>query len=139
MALRHAIWAALLWLALGAGIALGAPGLAPGLAPTLSGVGLGLWAGWATAGTSSLTAFALLAWSQPRSLQSALGAVAIGFLARMILLAIGLLSALRHGAGPLWFTGAFFGTYLPLQALEIAGALARLKQAPLSSAARGQP
>jgi hypothetical protein len=127
MASRHALWAALLWLALGAGIALAAPGLVPARA--------GLWAGWITAGVSSLTAFGLLAWSHPRSAQAALGAVAIGFLARIVLLAVGLLAALRQGAGPLWFTGAFFGTYLPLQALEIAGALSRLKSAALPAAA----
>jgi hypothetical protein len=131
MALRHAIWAALLWLALGAGIALAAPGLAP----ALSGLRPGLWAGWATAGASSLTAFALLAWSHPRSVQAALGAVAVGFLARMLLLALGLLSALRHGADPLWFTVAFFGAYLPLQGLEIAGVLSRLKGHAVSSPA----
>jgi len=126
MASRHAIWAALLWLALGVAITLAAPHAAP--------VRLGLGGGWLTAGVSSLTAFSLLAWSHPRSTQSALGAVTVGFLARAALLAVGLLAAQRRGADAIWFTASFFGTYLPLQAIEIAGALSMLKRLPLVSA-----
>jgi hypothetical protein len=119
MAVRQAIWAAVLWVALGLGLALGAPSLLP--------VKLGLRAGWLTAGTTGLTAFGLLFWSRGRSLKAALGAIAVGFLVRMALLAVGLVLALRSGAGAMWFTLAFFGTYLPLQALEIAGAVSGRK------------
>jgi hypothetical protein len=126
MASRHAIWAALLWLALGAAIALAAPAVASAR--------LGLWVGWATAGASSLVALGFLVWSQPKSARSALGVFGFGFVARIVLLAVGLVTALRQGASPIWFAIGYFGTYLPLQAFEIRGALAKVKQASLAPA-----
>lgn len=96
---------------------------------------MGLWSGWATSGVAGAVTFWLLAWAEEREVREVLGAIVVGFLCRMALLALGLVVSLRLGAAPLWFCLGFFAVYLPGQVAEIGAAVFQTR----NLAARGGP
>ena len=118
MSRKYLIGALGSWVAVGGAIlTLGSRAAAPGL-----------WGGWATAGLSGAVTFGLLAWSAERHPREVMGAIVLGFLCRMALLALGLLVALHLGAAPLWFCVGFFSVYLPGQFAEIGAVLAEARR-----------
>jgi hypothetical protein len=83
-------------------------------------VRLGAGAGVATGALASATALALLAAAFDRGLKLVLGALVVGFLLRMLLVAAGVLVAHAMGGDLLSFAAAFFALYLAHQAIELA-------------------
>jgi hypothetical protein len=74
--------------------------------------------GWAVAGGSGLLSFGLMAYANGRPLTVLLKAVLGGFFARMLLVVVGVLAALRLGHGPVGFCLSFFTLYLIFFGIE---------------------
>ena len=95
-------------------------GLAALVPAALSGaVRLGAGAGLAVAAVASASAIALLALSIDRGIKLVLGALVVGFLLRMLMVAAGLLLARSLGADLLAFACGFFALYLAHQLIEV--------------------
>jgi uncharacterized membrane protein len=82
--------------------------------------------GVAAAGLSGVLAQGLK--QRARSVNGALAAFAVGFLARLVLVVLGVWWTMRQGGEALVFTAGFFGVYFPLQWLEISYFLAEAKR-----------
>jgi len=93
-----------------------AAGLIAGLA--VGEVRSSLLAGWALAGLTGALSFGLLAYADDRPLKGFLSAIFGGFLARLVLVALGFVWAMRHGYNPLWICVSFFALYWVFFACE---------------------
>jgi hypothetical protein len=80
---------------------------------------IGALAGISVAALTSAIALTLLSLAFDRNINAVLGAVAAGFLMRMLFLAVGLLAALRLKGEPIAFVVGFFVLYLAHQLIEI--------------------
>lgn len=83
-------------------------------------VRLGAGTGVAVGALASASALGLLALAFDRGLKLVLGALVVGFLLRMMLVAAGVLVAHALGGDPLAFAAAFFALYLAHQVIELA-------------------
>ena len=103
----------------------GATTVAAALVPfALAGpVRLGALAGVFAAAVATATALVLLTLAHGRDTRLLLGALAAGFLLRMMVVAAGLVAALALGADLLSFATAFFALYLAHQAIEVTAVL----------------
>jgi hypothetical protein len=80
----------------------------------------GALAGVVAAALASATALVLLALAYERGTKLLMGALAAGFMLRMLVVGAGLLSALALGADLMAFAVAFFALYLAHQIIELA-------------------
>ena len=78
----------------------------------------GLQLGWGFAGLSGLTSFGLLALSNRKPITALLKTVMSGFAARMALVIVGVIAAVKLGYGPGWFCLSFFSLYWAFFVLE---------------------
>jgi hypothetical protein len=104
------------WLLAAAVIALAAPQAPP---QALGDARPSLLAGWAMAGLTGAMSFGLLAYADGRPLKVFLTSVFGGFLARLVLVALGLVWAIHRGYSPIWFCVSFFALYWLFFACEV--------------------
>lgn len=90
----------------------------------------GVVAGVVTGAFASLCALGLLSLAFDRGMKMVLGALAVGFLLRMLLVAAGLLSSMALGGESLAFVAAFFGLYLAHQIIEFTVVVKRSRSVP---------
>ena len=76
--------------------------------------------GAAFAALGALVALPLVAWGTPRGTNALLGGFVAGFLARMILVAVGLLASHAQGQAALHYAFSFFAVYGLTQMVEVA-------------------
>jgi hypothetical protein len=76
--------------------------------------------GAAFAALGSAVALPLVAWGAARAANALLGGFVAGFLARMVLVAVGLLASGARGEAALAYAFAFFAVYAATQAIEVA-------------------
>ncbi len=95
---------------------------------------LGAGAGVAVGALASASALGLLALAFDRGVKLVLGALVVGFLLRMMLVAAGVLVAHALGGDPLAFAAAFFALYFAHQVIELAVVVRRARP----QAAEGQ-
>ncbi len=89
---------------------------------------LGAMVGVGLAGASSAFALWLKRRAVKKSLNAALGAVGLVFLARVVLVVVGLFGMMQRGGGTVAFVAGFFGAYFALQWIEIAYVMAESKR-----------
>lgn len=70
-----------------------------------------LLAGWVLAGLTGALSFGLLAYADGRPLKAFLSSILGGFLARLVLVALGFVWAIRSGYNPAWICVSFFALY----------------------------
>jgi hypothetical protein len=78
----------------------------------------GLLTGWGVAGLSGASSFGLLALSNRKPISVLLKTISGGFAARMLLVIVGVIAAVRLGYGAGWFCLSFFLLYWIFFGLE---------------------
>ena len=89
----------------------------------------GAMAGVVAAAVASASALWMLALAFDRGMKLLLGALAAGFLLRMVLVAGGILSAIALQGDPMAFAVAFFALYLAHQTIELTVVVRRSRPA----------
>jgi len=115
---------------LGLVLVLGATGMATAayVPETLEGRRSALW-GVGLSTFSGVASLGLKRWALSRSLQGAMVAVAVVFLLRLVLAAVGLVGVMRvSGLPAMAFIVGFFGEYFALQWIELAYVLVESKR-----------